>query len=69
MSKVGERVSAPDAISRQDGVRARQQRRQSKQVQVTDPFIRAEHEDDDGYDPYSDRRPEPEPMFQRDPWS
>lgn len=22
----------------------------------------------DGYDPYSDRRPEPEPLFERDPW-
>ena len=22
-----------------------------------DPYIRAENEDDDGYDPYSDRRP------------
>lgn len=32
-------------------------------------FLRAEAEDDDGYDPYSDRRPEPEPLFQRDPWS
>ncbi len=31
-------------------------------------FLRAEAEDDDGYDPYSDRRPEPEPLFQRDPW-
>lgn len=31
-------------------------------------FIRAENEDDDGYDPYSDRRPEPEPLFERDPW-
>lgn len=34
-----------------------------------DPFIRAENEDDDGYDPYSDRLPEPEPLFERDPWS
>lgn len=33
-----------------------------------DPFIRAENEDDDGYDPYSDRRPEREPMFEADPW-
>ncbi len=32
-------------------------------------FFRAEAEDDDGYDPYSDRRPEPEPLFQSDPWS
>ena len=29
---------------------------------------RAENEDDDGYDPYSDRRPEREPMFEADPW-
>lgn len=34
-----------------------------------DDFIRAENEDDDGYDPYSDRRPTPEPLFERDPWS
>ena len=33
-----------------------------------DPFIRAANEDDDGYDPYSDRRPEREPLFERDPW-
>ena len=31
-------------------------------------FIRAENEDDDGYDPYSDRRPVSEPLFERDPW-
>ena len=31
-------------------------------------FIRAENEDDDGYDPYSDRCPEAEPLFERDPW-
>lgn len=35
----------------------------------SDPFIRAENEDDDGYDPYSDRLPEPEPLFERDPWA
>ena len=35
---------------------------------LRDPFIRAENEDDDGYDPYSDRRPEREPMFEADPW-
>ena len=41
-------------------------------VEKTDPadqpFIRAENEDDDGYDPYSDRQPHPEPLFERDPW-
>lgn len=38
-------------------------------VKPSDPFIRAENEDDDGYDPYSDRLPDPEPLFERDPWS
>ena len=33
-----------------------------------DPYIRAENEDDDGYDPFSDRPPTPEPTFQEDPW-
>lgn len=33
-----------------------------------DPYIRAENEDDDGYDPYSDRRLEREPLFEADPW-
>ena len=32
-------------------------------------FARPENEDDDGYDPWSDRRPTPEPLFERDPWS
>lgn len=32
-----------------------------------DDCIRAENEDDDGYDPYSDRV-EPAPLFERDPW-
>lgn len=33
------------------------------------PYLRAENEDDDGYDPFSDRPAEPEPLFQRDPWN
>lgn len=32
-------------------------------------YLRAENEDDDGYDPYSDRPATPEPLFERDPWS
>ena len=35
---------------------------------ASDPFLRPEAEDDDGYDPYSDRRPEREPLFEADPW-
>lgn len=34
-----------------------------------DPFVRAANEDDDGYDPYSDRPADREPLFERDPWS
>ena len=34
-----------------------------------DPFLRAANEDDDGYDPYSDRPARPEPLFQEDPWA
>lgn len=42
----------------------------SKKAQVVDPeFARAENEDDDGYDPYSDCRPVSDPLFERDPWS
>ena len=33
-----------------------------------DDCIRAENEDDDGYDPYSDRKPPRDPLFERDPW-
>lgn len=35
----------------------------------SDPFRRAENEDDDGYDPYSDRPPTPTPLFEADPWN
>lgn len=34
-----------------------------------DPFRRAANEDDDGYDPYSDRPADPAPLFEQDPWS
>ncbi len=49
--------------------RTQQEERARKAAKTPhDPSIRAENEDDDGYDPYSDRRPEPEPLFERDPW-
>ncbi len=38
-------------------------------VASDDPFLRAANEDDDGYDPYSDRPAPPEPLFQEDPWA
>lgn len=33
-----------------------------------DPFLRPPNEDDDGYDPYSDR-PYEEPRYEPDPWA
>ena len=41
----------------------------SSHVAPDDPFLRAANEDDDGYDPYSDRPAPPEPLFQEDPWA
>lgn len=32
-----------------------------------DEFRRSENEDDDGYDPYSDR-PADDPLYEEDPW-
>ena len=43
--------------------------RRERKMGARDPFVRAENEDDDGYDPYSDRRPAKEPLFQHDPWA
>ena len=37
--------------------------------EVDATYLRAENEDDDGYDPYSDRPAAPEPLFERDPWA
>lgn len=34
---------------------------------IDEHHLRAENEDDDGYDPYSDRI-EVEPLFEEDPW-
>ena len=57
----GGKQTAPAGGGKQESLR--------KAEAPSDPFIRAENEDDDGYDPYSDRLPEPEPLFERDPWA
>ena len=57
------------ALYREGGAEALRPKPTSKPApKPRDPYIRAENEDDDGYDPYSDRRPEREPMFEADPW-
>ena len=68
-------TATPQVTARKDAVMATAKAAthkdaDSKKTQVVDPeFARAENEDDDGYDPYSDRRPVSEPLFERDPWS
>ena len=65
-------TATPQVTARKDTARKDTARKDvdSKKAQVVDPeFARAENEDDDGYDPYSDRRPVSEPLFERDPWS
>ena len=60
----------PQVTARKDAATAAKQDTAQAAAQVVDPeFARAENEDDDGYDPYSDRRPASEPLFERDPWS
>ena len=60
-------TATPQVTARKDAARKDVD---PKKAQVVDPeFARAENEDDDGYDPYSDRRPVSEPLFERDPWS
>ncbi len=54
--------------TQQSKATAKPQRTAGEKSPYEREFIRAENEDDDGYDPYSDRRPEPEPLFERDPW-
>lgn len=63
-------TAAPQAAAQVTAKVAVRKDADSKKAQVVDPeFARAENEDDDGYDPYSDRRPVSEPLFERDPWS
>lgn len=56
--------AAPASMASAASLRSRAR----KSEEPRDPCIRAENEDDDGYDPYSDRRPEREPLFSEDPW-
>ena len=63
-------TAAPQAAAQVTAKVAVRKDADSKKAQVVDPeFARAENEDDDGYDPYSDCRPVSEPLFERDPWS
>lgn len=63
-----EQTAVTRGVARAGASVAGRERARKQEPSVNDPFIRAENEDDDGYDPYSDRRPEREPLFERDPW-
>lgn len=65
--EVGENARAAGASSAR-AVRDSAAARKPSASAAQREFYRAATEDDDGYDPYSDRRPEPEPLFQEDPW-
>lgn len=58
---------APNA-QRPDGNEKNPAQRTASDAETTpDTCVRAENEDDDGYDPYSDRREE-HPLFEQNPW-
>ena len=57
-----------DTTGEKTGGPARRDADRPKQKPAS-PFIRSENEDDDGYDPYSDRPARKEPLFERDPWN
>ena len=49
--------------------RSKAKRDRSSNSSEMSEFIRPENEDDDGYDPYSDRPATREPLFEEDPWA
>lgn len=55
--------------SRPEEEKKRSQAADGGKATPDNPYLRAENEDDDGYDPYSDRPATPEPLFERDPWA
>ncbi len=62
-------AAADDRTPRRTGSPTPAQGRASvRETRPSSPFLRAENEDDDGYDPYSDRPSDPEPRFEPDPW-
>jgi len=64
-----EAASQPEADTKKsEAVGPAKPARPARPAKPRSAFIRAENEDDDGYDPFSDRPARPEPLFERDPW-
>ncbi|MBR3235457.1 MAG: hypothetical protein IKG11_07570 [Atopobiaceae bacterium] len=57
---LGEKIEAQDGEAESDA---------SSTSVYERTYLRAANEDDDGYDPYSDRPASAEPLFERDPWN
>lgn len=74
MSREADRAKAAhahlDAAERAEAQRRAEAALREKQKRANvkhDPFLRAANEDDDGYDPYSDRIVRESP-YEEDPW-
>ena len=65
MGAMGNSSKLDEAAARKEA----QLRKAREERAAAAAYLRAENEDDDGYDPYSDRPATPEPLFERDPWS
>ena len=61
-------LEANERAEAQRRAEAALQEKQKRANVKRDPFLRAANEDDDGYDPYSDRPADREPVFEEDPW-
>ncbi|WP_165046952.1 MULTISPECIES: hypothetical protein [unclassified Adlercreutzia] len=69
--KAGEKARSANGAGEQDeaGIHSNAAHAAAHAASAPDPFLRAENEDDDGYDPYSDRPAEREPLFEANPWN
>lgn len=65
MGTMGNSSKLDEAAARKEA----QLRKAREERAAAAAYLRAENEDDDGYDPYSDRPATPEPLFERDPWN
>lgn len=59
-------IISPTPAAAHAGERNRNDARSARNE--SNAFLRPPTEDDDGYDPFSDRPSAPEPTFQEDPW-
>lgn len=66
MNKIEKGKKVPEEVFSQPASRGASTTQQKKKRQ-NDHFARAANEDDDGYDPWSDRKAS-NPLWEEDPW-